>query len=434
MENKLSLRASIALAIYRCLHGLCMLPAFCVAPILGKFFRRIEEGFNDYFGNVKIPAEMKKPVLWVHGVSMGESMVALGFAKELRKLYPQSTILFTTTHPDVVKDVKKKDIADSIAYFPLDNYRSMNKLFNRWQPDAVFVSETDFWPEFSNQCRQRNIPLILINGRISSKITSFYTRAKGLAEVVFGAFTAFAVQTRTDADNLLEIGVPLDKIHILGNMKADFTHTNQVDLTSVSEWLNNRKMVVFGSLHPEEFSILKPMFKKLSENNIAVIIAPRNITLADSWKNELIKDGLSVCKKTEIKDSSIMLLDTIGELASVYKLSSVSFVGGSLDHNKTGGHNPLEVLQQEVPLLMGPYYRNFADIVEQLKTSKGIEIIDNAEEGYYTIIKIINTDSLSEKMISAGNAVLNNNKGVLHKTINLVNKQLSVNREMITDN
>ncbi|MBR4328644.1 MAG: hypothetical protein IKP71_02230, partial [Candidatus Riflebacteria bacterium] len=168
--------------------------------------------------------------------------------------------------------------------------------------------------------------------------------------------------------------------------------------------------------------------------NIAVIIAPRNITLADSWKNELIKDGLSVCKKTEIKDSSIMLLDTIGELASVYKLSSVSFVGGSLDHNKTGGHNPLEVLQQEVPLLMGPYYRNFADIVEQLKTSKGIEIIDNAEEGYYTIIKIINTDSLSEKMISAGNAVLNNNKGVLHKTINLVNKQLSVNREMITDN
>ena len=115
-----------------------------------------------------------------------------------------------------------------------------------------------------------------------------------------------------------------------------------------------------------------------------------------------------------------MLLDTIGELASVYKLSSASFVGGSLDHNKTGGHNPLEVLQQKVPLLMGPYYRNFADIVEQLKTAKGIEIIDNAEEGYYTIIKIINTDSLSEKMVSAGNAVLNNNKGVLQKTIILV--------------
>ena len=425
MENKLSLRASIALCIYRGLHALCMLPAFCVAPILGKFFIRIKEGFNDYFGNVKVPAEMKKPVLWVHGVSMGESMVALGFAKELRKLYPKSTILFTTTHPDVVKDVKKKEIADSIAYFPLDNYRSMNRIFDRWQPDAVFISETDFWPEFSQQCRQRNIPLMLINGRISSKITSFYTRAKGLAEVVFGAFSLFAVQSRTDADNLLEIGVPLDKIQILGNMKADFTHTNQVDLTPVSVWLNNRKMVVFGSLHPEEFDILKPMFKKFAADNTAVIIAPRNITLAQKWKEELEKDDLKVCLKTSINDSDIMLLDTIGELASVYRLSSVAFVGGSLDQNKTGGHNPLEVLQQNVPLVMGPFYRNFADIVEQLKKANAVEIINNAEEGYYSFKKILNDTSFAEKMTNAGNAVLNSNKGVVAKTINLVKTLLS---------
>jgi 3-deoxy-D-manno-octulosonic-acid transferase len=428
MENKLSLRASIALGFYRGLYALCLIPAFCVAPILGKFSRRIKEGFNDYFGNVKIPSEMKEPVLWVHGVSMGESMVALGFAKELRKIYPNSTILFTTTHPDVVKDVKKKEIADSIAYFPLDNYRSMNRLFNRWRPNAVFVSETDFWPEFSNQCRQRNIPLMLINGRISSKITSFYTRAKGLAEVVFGAFTAFAVQTRNDADNLLEIGVPLDKIHILGNMKADFTHTNQVDLSEISAWLNGRKLVVFGSLHPEEFEFLRPVFKKLASDKIAVIIAPRNITLADSWVNELNKDGVNTSKKTELKDSEIIILDTIGELASVYKLSSASFVGGSLDHNKTGGHNPLEVLQQNVPLVMGPYYRNFADIVEQLKKANAIEIINNAEEGYYTFKKIINDTSFAEKMTNAGNSVLNNNKGVVEKTINLVNIHLSVNK------
>ena len=428
MENKLSLRASIALGFYRGLYALCLIPAFCVAPILGKFSRRIKEGFNDYFGNVKIPSEMKEPVLWVHGVSMGESMVALGFAKELRKIYPNSTILFTTTHPDVVKDVKKKEIADSIAYFPLDNYRSMNRIFNRWRPNAVFVSETDFWPEFSQQCRQRNIPLMLINGRISSKITSFYTRAKGLAEVVFGAFTAFAVQTRNDADNLLEIGVPLDKIHILGNMKADFTHTNQVDLSEISAWLNGRKLVVFGSLHPEEFEFLRPVFKKLASDKIAVIIAPRNITLADSWVNELTKDGVNTSKKTELKDSEIIILDTIGELASVYKLSSASFVGGSLDHNKTGGHNPLEVLQQNVPLLMGPYYRNFADIVEQLKKANAIEIINNAEEGYYTFKKIINDTSFAEKMTNAGNSILNNNKGVVEKTINLVNIHLSVNK------
>ena len=89
MGNKLSLRAKIALNFYRSLHTLCLLPAFCLAPILGRFSRRIKEGFNDYFGNVKTPAEMKKPVFWVHGVSMGESMVALGFVKELKKNYTE---------------------------------------------------------------------------------------------------------------------------------------------------------------------------------------------------------------------------------------------------------------------------------------------------------------------------------------------------------
>ncbi len=422
MENKLSLRAIVSLWFYRSLHILFLLPSVCFAPILGKFSRRIKEGFNDYFGNVKLPKKFNKPVLWVHGVSMGESMVALGFAKELRKVYPNSTILFTTTHPDVIKDVKKKEIADSIAYFPLDNYRAMNKIFNKWKPNAVFVAETDFWPEFSHQCKIRNIPLILINGRISSKIASFYSYAKGIAKIVFGAFSCFAVQSRVDADRLLEIGVPLDKIQILGNMKADFTHTNQVDLSNVSSWLNNRKSVVFGSLHPEEFLLLKPLFKKLVEEKIAVIIAPRNITLANSWKEELLKDNLKVCCKNQIEESDVMILDTIGELASVYKLSYVAFVGGSLDKNKTGGHNPLEVLQQNVPLLMGNYYRNFADIVEQLKSVCGISVVENSEQAYKAIMQIIKDENISSKMIKAGNEVLNSNKGVVGKTINIAKK------------
>lgn len=424
MANKLGIRAKLALYFYRGLYAVCMLPVFCMAPILGKFSRRVKEGFCDYLGNVKLPNSFNKPVLWVHGVSMGESMVALGFAKELRKAYPQSSILFTTTHPDVIKDVKKKQIADAIAYFPLDNYRAMNKIFNRWKPDAVFISETDFWPEFSYQCRKRNIPLMLINGRISSKIASFYTKAKGFAEIVFGAFSYFAVQSRVDADRLLEIGVPLDKINILGNMKADFTHTNQVDLANVSQWINSRKSVVFGSLHPEELDVLKPTFKKLVKENVAIIIAPRNITLAMDWKKELEKDGLKVCCRTGIEQSEVMILDTIGELASVYKLSTLSFVGGSLDHNKTGGHNPLEVLQQSVPLLMGNYYRNFADIVEQLKSYGGIRIIENGNQAFDTIMKIIKDEALANKMIASGNEVLNSNKGVVKKTIDLVKNLL----------
>lgn len=424
MENKLSLRAKSALYFYRGLHALVSVAAVGLTPVLPRYFLRIKEGFNDYLGNVEKPKQQKKPILWVHGVSMGESMVALGFAKELRKLYPESTLVFTTTHPDVIKDVKKKKIADAVAYFPLDNYRSMNRLFNRWKPDAVFVAETDFWPEFSQQCRERNIPLMLINGRISSKIESFYTKAKGISEVAFGAFTCFAVQSQIDAERLANMGVSADKVHVLGNMKADFTHTNQVDLASVSQWQSGRKTVVFGSLHPEEFSMLKPLFKKLVAEKLAVIIAPRNITLAEAWMNELAADGLKVCRKTQIAESEVMILDTIGELASVYKLSDASFVGGSLDFNKTGGHNPLEVMQQNVPLLMGKYCRNFADIVEQLKNAGGIAMLNDSEQGYTEIMKIISDDQTAEKMINAASQILTANQGVVEKTLNLCKNAL----------
>lgn len=426
MENNLSLRAKSVLYFYRGLYALATVVAAGLSPVLNKYSRRVKEGFNDYLGNVEIPDKSNKPVLWVHGVSMGESMVALGFAKELKKLYPECTLVFTTTHPDVIKDVRKKKIADAVAYFPLDNYRSMNRLFNRWKPDAVFVAETDFWPEFSQQCRERNIPLMLINGRISSKIENFYTKVKGAAEIVFGAFTGFAVQSQIDADRLANMGVSASKIHVLGNMKADFTHTNQVNLTSVSQWLNGRKAVVFGSLHPEEFDMLRPLFRRLVNEKLAVIIAPRNITLAEAWTNELTKENHTVCRKTQISDSEIMILDTIGELASVYKLSAVSFVGGSLDFNKTGGHNPLEVMQQKVPLLMGKYCRNFADIVEQLKQAGGIAVLDGSENDYDAIMKIINDKQVAESMIAAATRILTENQGVVEKTLNICKTVLKV--------
>lgn len=421
MENKkLGFRAKSALYLYRCMHVIATTCALGTIPFLIANFKRVREGFDDYLGNVQIPEKNGKPVLWIHGVSMGESMVAIGFAKELKKLYPESIILFTTTHPDVIADVEKRKIADAVAYFPLDNYRSMERIFRRWKPDAVFVAETDFWPEFSYHCSQKNIPLMLINGRISSKIATFYKRAKGIAEIVFGSFSSFAVQSQVDADRLMDIGVKPEKIHVLGNMKADFTHTSQVNLDSVSEWRRGRKTVVFGSLHPEELEILKPLFADLAKENIATIIAPRNIALAESWSKEVAESGITVAKKSEIKDSQVLILDTIGELASVYKLSDISFVGGSLDRDKTGGHNPLEVLQQGVPLLMGPYYRNFTDIVEQLKAKGGISIVKDADQSFAEIKRILADVEAKNNMVVVGNSVLESNKGVLANTIELV--------------
>ncbi|HOI92435.1 MAG TPA: glycosyltransferase N-terminal domain-containing protein, partial [Candidatus Rifleibacterium sp.] len=375
----LSRKAFLALQAYRLLHGFAAMTGAAAAPVLSHYSRRVKNGFKDFFGQVQTATG---PVLWVHGVSMGESMVAAGFVTELRKKFPAYQIAFTTTHPDVYANICKRGIADLTAFFPLDNLVAMQRVFDRWQPKAVFVAETDFWPEFSWQCRSRNIPLILINGRISEKIARFYQQFPAFAELVFPAFSLLAVQTSADAERLLNLGVTADRVKVLGNMKADLTPAAAASLEPFRNWLGPRRCLVLGSLHPSEFAVLQPSLSHFAESGVAVIIAPRNPANCDPWLKELQGVGLATGLRSGIDAgaaSDILLLDSMGELAALYRLADVAFVGGSIDA-AVGGHNPLEVMQQHVPLLMGPNCRNFADIVEQLKTADGIEIVADATQ------------------------------------------------------
>ena len=134
----------------------------------------------------------------------------------------------------------------------------MQRVFDRWRPQAVFVAETDFWPELSWQCRSRNIPLILINGRISEKIARFYQQFPAFAELVFPAFSLLAVQTSADAERLFYLGVTADRVKVLGNMKADLTPATAASLEPFRNWLGPRRCLVLGSLHPSELAVLQP--------------------------------------------------------------------------------------------------------------------------------------------------------------------------------
>lgn len=412
-------RNMAALQAYRLLHGFAALPAATLAPFLQGRSRRISEGFKDYFGLVDRAAS---PVLWVHGVSMGESMVAAGFAVELRKKFPEHQIAFTTTHPDVHASFIKRRLADLVAYFPLDNLVAMRRIFDRWRPAAVFVAETDFWPEFSWQCRSRNIPLFLINGRISSKIADFYARFPGLAGLVFGAFSLLAVQARIDADRLLAIGVSADRIRVLGNMKADLTPQQQIDTEAFKNWIGGRKCLVLGSLHPAEFAQLKPAMQMLAEHGTALIVAPRNPSLAPGWLGDLQAIDSTAKLRSQLSTTSrsrILLLDTMGELAGIYCLADAAFVGGSLDP-AVGGHNPLEVMQQRVPLIMGPHCRNFADIVAQLQETGGIRIVDSCQGFADAADLLLGASPDAGLMVQSADAVLAENRGCLQRTLQVI--------------
>jgi len=421
----LSRKAFMALQAYRLLHGFAAMTGAAAAPVLSHYSRRVKNGFKDFLGQVQTATG---PVLWVHGVSMGESMVAAGFITELRRRFPAYQIAFTTTHPDVYASICKRGIADLTAFFPLDNLVAMQRVFDRWRPQAVFVAETDFWPEFSWQCRSRNVPLFLINGRISEKIARFYQQFPAFAELVFPAFSLLAVQTSVDAERLLSLGVAADRVKVLGNMKADLTPAAAASLEPLRNWLGQRRCLVLGSLHPSEFAVLQPALPHFAKNDTAVILAPRNPANCGLWLEELKKAGIATGLRSNIDAGAaydVLLLDSMGELASLYRLADVAFVGGSIDA-AVGGHNPLEVMQQHVPLLMGPNCRNFADIVEQLKNAGGIEIVTDAESLQCAVERLFADRQLTENRVQAADSVLEASRGCLQRTLQSVTSLVSL--------
>jgi len=423
LAKPLSLRAQATLALYRLSFGLAGLTTAAAAPWLGFYSRRVKEGFAHYLG---LAPRCRNPrVFWIHAVSMGESMVAYGFAAGLQREYPDYQIFFTSTHPDVIAGARGRGFLAS--YFPLDTQVSMHRVFERCHPTAVFVCETDFWPEFSTQCRQRRIPLFLINGRISSKLAGFYQNFAGLAELVFGAYTFMAVQSSSDAGRLHGLAVEPSRIKVLGNMKADLTVApGSVDIVAIKSWLAQRQTVVIGSLHPGEFNLLQSVFCAQIKQGRAVILAPRNPALAKEWQQQLESAGVMCCRRSiGLTDAPLLLLDSMGELAAVYSLADAAFVGGSLVGD-VGGHNPLEVIQQSVPLLMGPNCRNFADLVEELKAADAMLSCNDADAVAAAIDRVLADKDLAEAMIANADRVLAANRGALPATLQLVKECLSV--------
>lgn len=425
---QLGIRTKLVLMAYRMLNGLVCLTLLSWAVFARGFSRRIFEGFLDYLGFLELPKRREGQALyWVHGVSMGESLVAFAFIKELKARYPDAVIAFTTTHPDVYRAAKNKRVASVVGYLPLDFYVFMRRAFNRWRPDGVFVAETDFWPEFSWQCRSREIPLYLINGRISYKIESFYSMVNSLAEIVFGSYKGFCVQSLSDKQRLEELGVLASKIEVLGNIKAELLPQKTELSPEILAWCGEERPLIFGSVHPLEFEQMKDLLVSRQEK---IILAPRNIKNAEKWCKQLNALGVKACLRSALSPSTageveMLILDTMGELFPLYAKGAVAFVGGTLDA-KIGGHNPLEVIFHGVPLVVGPFYRNFADVVNELVRRGGVVIVRDAGELAAALDGLLAEEGEERRlsMMAAAFRVLRENQGVLEKTMQRV--ELSV--------
>ncbi len=361
---------------------------------------------------------INKKIIMLHGVSVGEVVSLENLIKKIKSDFPDFGIVLTTGTLTGQELAKKKysTLVDFITYFPLDIYDAVNKFLEKIKPSVILIAETELWPNFAFCAKEKNIPLYIINGRISDKSYPSYLRFKKFFKTVLSCFDGVFSQSELDNQRFISLGVENKKAFVMKNLKFEIERKKcDISLNSASS-----KVFIAASTHKGEDEIALKAFKKLKEknNNIKMILAPRHLTRLDDVV-KLVKDtGFSFgfrTKKDDFLNNDIIILDTLGELSKIYEIVDVAYIGGSF--NKTGGHNPLEATIYSKPTVSGPSIKNFRDIYAILEREKASFVVKNESEFYLILEKLFTDDEFYKEISKNCENCFSNQQGAVEFVI-----------------
>ncbi|HIO93685.1 MAG TPA: 3-deoxy-D-manno-octulosonic acid transferase [Leucothrix mucor] len=345
----------------------------------------------------------EKRIIWVHAVSVGETIAAKPLIELLLKTYPHYSVLVTTTTPTGSETVTTL-FADKVLhyYFPYDLPHIVGRFIKKLKPSLLIIIETEIWPNLYASCARYNIPLLMVNARLSTRSTQQYLRIKALVKETLTNATFIAVRSKEDKQHFLSLGAPSENIELVGNIKFDIAVDDnkfaQGHLLK-EQWGYSRKVWVAASTHQGEDKIILAIFKKLKQQlpDLLLIIVPRHPERFDDVYKLLTDSNYSIQRRSDNVDfhnkTDIILGDSMGELLLWYATADVTFIGGSLV--KTGGHNPLEATALGIPVVSGSNIFNFNDIYPILcdEHLAWVEITQNdIEKKIAGLLKITNND------------------------------------------
>lgn len=355
----------------------------------------------------------KRPLVWVHAVSLGEVKAATPLIKKIKNLDTQ-VILSTITKAGFEEGVKSS--ADHVVYLPLDFSYIISPIVRKLSPDLLILTETDFWYNFQRTAKQCGAKIVVINGKLSQKSFKRYRHFSFLAKKMFDGIDHFYVQGETYSYRFQQIGINTDKITITGNLKLDA-------VTGVRhkfpDQLTNKKFITLGSTHHPEEKIWLKAIKKVWEKmpDLKIIIAPRHINRTDDVAKLLERECITCCRWSRLddfKDEAVLLVDVMGVLPLCYQLSDVAFVGGSFTR-KVGGHNILEPALFGKPVLFGPYMHSQPDFLDLVHCYRaGIQITPSDIEP--TLHQLLSNQILAKSIGDNGARLLMHSRGALEKT------------------
>jgi len=372
------------------------------------------------------------PRIWLHALSVGEAASARNLVRELRKEFPLCTIIFSASTSSGERFAREllRDHVDWFISFPFDLLWSVHRVVSLVQPDIFVLVETDFWPNFMEVLKKKKIPAVLVNGRMSEASLQRYRKFRWFFQRLFGSFAHLAMQTAQDAENLQMLGVAKERFSVLGNLKYDAAlpgvdQENVVDRAAL-HIPSDAVVLVAGSTHPGEEEILFRVFARLRSDfpDLFLVLAPRNIARGKELEDLAARHGMrAFCRSGAAEGGeSVLVLDTLGELAAVYSLCDAAFVGGSLVPER--GHNPLEAAVFAKPVLFGPSMEDFSEIARDLRAAGGAIQVSDADELLNSFMLILgDVDFRQRTGVKAGEAVAGQ-RGAALKHIALLRKLL----------
>jgi 3-deoxy-D-manno-octulosonic-acid transferase len=441
--------------LYSILLGIgvtALLPRFLLDAVRhGKY----AAGFSERAGALPEFDAGGRPIIWLHCVSVGEAQAARPLARALLEEYPRHVLVVSTTTLTGQR-VAREAFAGRAAlvfYFPFDWAWSVRRALRAINPSLVLVMETELWPRFFRECRERGVPVALVNGRISEKSFGRYRIVRTFIRRVLADISVAAAQTDADAARLVALGLAPERVRVTGNVKFDIEEPAvEQPLTEelrrrfhISE---TRPLVVAASTHAPEERILLDAFKlaadmgatrkgseesNSSESNVAgrprLLIAPRHPERFGEVATQIETSGLSWSRRSDAARESdetcdVILLDSIGELRAVYTLAEMVFVGGSIAH--VGGHNVLEPALSARTVVTGAHTSNFKSIVAALLEQHALVQLPPVEGAEATralanvLRDLLDDDEKRRRTGERARAVLEQNRGATARTVKLL--------------
>ncbi|MFN0110638.1 MAG: 3-deoxy-D-manno-octulosonic acid transferase [Blastocatellia bacterium] len=416
--------------IYSLLYTLAffaLLPYFAYQAIFNR----------KYIGNLKGRLWLSpfvadsRPAIWLHAVSVGETLAAKPLIAALRQRFPNHRLVISTTTM-TGQAVARQQIteADAVCYFPFDWKLTVRRAFNAIQPEVVILMESELWLNFLGECRNRQIPTVIVNGRISDRSFPRSQKFGFFIRRLYGLVTRFLMQGQLDAERAIQLGAPADRVTVSGNLKYDINDSSQsLKLAETAKQLDEifaltaAPLIVAGSTGEGEEQALLAAFAEL--NGARLLIAPRHPERFKAVVALLEASGVKFVRRSVANESAktaqVILLDSIGELAAIYRFASLVFVGGSLV--PVGGHNILEAALFAKPIIVGPHMQNFREItseflrrdaVIQLKSTDANEQVRELSQ---TFAELLGNQNRARELGANARQAIEDNRGATERTV-----------------